>query len=345
MSTDKITFLTNWHATPYHAPLYLAQAKGFFKNEGISVALLEPNDPSDVTEIIGTEKVDLGFKAMIHTLAAKARNFPVLSIGSLLDEPFTGVVYLKDSGITSNFTTLKGKRIGYVGEFGKIQIDELTSHYGMSPSDYTAVRCGMNVSKAIIKGEIDAGIGLENVQMVELEEWLSKQGRPKTDVQMLRIDELAELGCCCFCTILYIGNERFIKENPHKVKAFLRAVKKATDFVLAEPEKAWEEYVDFKPVMGTELNRKIFERSFAYFSRDLKNVQRDWTKVTKYGKRLGVLDSSFQPNYTNEFLEWVLEDESKDPEGDQKRIALLQKDVCRNGGFRRLGGFPTLVAS
>ncbi|KAJ0416407.1 NMT1/THI5 like-domain-containing protein [Aspergillus carlsbadensis] len=69
MSTDKITFLTNWHATPYHAPLYLAQSKGFFKEEGLKVALLEPNDPSDVTEIIGSGKVDMGFKAMIHTLA------------------------------------------------------------------------------------------------------------------------------------------------------------------------------------------------------------------------------------------------------------------------------------
>jgi hypothetical protein len=35
----------------------------------------------------------------------------VLSIGSLLDEPFTGVVYLKGSGITSDFTSLKGKRM------------------------------------------------------------------------------------------------------------------------------------------------------------------------------------------------------------------------------------------
>ncbi|KAH6896568.1 NMT1/THI5 like-domain-containing protein [Thelonectria olida] len=338
MSTDKITFLTNWHATPYHAPLYLAQAKGFFKEEGIKVALLEPNDPSDVTEIIGTGKVDLGFKAMIHTLAAKARNFPVQSIGSLLDEPFTGVVYLKSSGITTDFRTLKGKRIGYVGEFGKIQIDELTSHYGMTPQDYTAVRCGMNVSRAIINGDIDAGIGLENVQMVELEEWLAAQGRPKSDVQMLRIDELAELGCCCFCTILYIGNETFLRDHPAETKAFLRAVKRATDFVLAEPEKAWAEYVAFKPVMGTDLNRKIFERSFAYFSKDLKNVQRDWTKVTKYGKRLGVLDESFEPNYTNSYLEWVLEPESNDPTGDQKRIAKLQQDVAVNGGFQRLAG-------
>ena len=76
------------HATAYHAPLYLAQAKGFFKEQGLKVALLEPNDPSvgllwtavrketdgaqDVTEIIGSGKVDLGFKAMIHTLAVRS---------------------------------------------------------------------------------------------------------------------------------------------------------------------------------------------------------------------------------------------------------------------------------
>lgn len=94
----------------------------------------------------------------------------------------------------------------------QIQIDELTKHYGMEPSDYEAVRCGMNVSKAIKERTIDAGIGLENVQMVELEEWLSEQGRPRDDVQMLRIDELAELGCCCFCSILYIGE----CIDPHK---------------------------------------------------------------------------------------------------------------------------------
>ncbi|OAX78502.1 hypothetical protein ACJ72_07191 [Emergomyces africanus] len=355
MSTDKITFLTNWHATPYHIPLYLAQSKGYFKDEGIKVALLEPNDPSDVTEIIGSGKVDMGFKAMIHTLAAKARNFPVVSVGSLLDEPFTGIVYLKDSGITTNFRTLKGKRIGYVGEFGKvrhpyfnddiwnnhsldfqIQIDELTKYYNMSASDYTAIRCGMNITKAIISGEIDAGIGLENVQMVELEEWLAGQNRSRSDVQMLRIDQLAELGCCCFCSILYIGNETFVSQNPEKVSKFLKAVKKATDYVLAKPSEAYEEYVNVKPIMGTPVNRKIFERSYAYFSSDLKNVQRDWIKVTNYGKRLGILDASFEPNYTNRFLSWDLEPESADPTGDQCRMAALQGKVATEGGFLRL---------
>ena len=68
------TLIFTRHATPYHAPLYLAQSKGYFKDEGLKVALLEPNDPSDVTEIIGSGKVDMGFKAMIHTLAVCAPN-------------------------------------------------------------------------------------------------------------------------------------------------------------------------------------------------------------------------------------------------------------------------------
>lgn len=245
-------------------------------------------------------------------------------------------MYLTSSGITPDFTTLKGKKIGYVGEFGKIQLDELTAHYGMSPEDYSAVRVGMNVTRSIITGEIDAGIGLENVQMVELEEWLVSQGRGRDEVKMLRIDELAQLGCCCFCSILYIANDAFLAANPEKVSAFLRACKRATDFVLASPDAAWEEFIAFKPAMNTPVNLKIFERSFAYFSPDLQNVQRDWEKVTRYGKRLGVLDEGFKSNYTNAYLGWGLETDAEDPTGDQKRMVVLQESVKVNGGFRRL---------
>lgn len=256
----------------------------------------------------------------------------------MLNEPFTGVVYLTSSGITPDFTTLRGKKIGYVGEFGKIQLDELTAHYGMSPTDYTAVRVGMNVTQSIISGAIDAGIGLENVQMVELEEWLASQGRARDEVRMLRIDELAQLGCCCFCSILYIGNDSFLAAEPEKTRAFLRACKRATDFVLAHPDAAWQEFTAFKAEMNTPTNRKIFQRSFAYFSPDLQNVRRDWDKVTRYGKRLGVLDEGFAPNYTNEYLQWELEADSADPTGDQKRMVELQEGVKAHGGFVRLEG-------
>lgn len=93
-----------------------------------------------MTEIIGSGKVrwqttmllalltvvhqvDMGAKAMIHTIAGKARGFPIKSIGTMMDEPFTGLVYLKDSGIT-HFKDIKGRKIGYVGEFGKVQVSD-----------------------------------------------------------------------------------------------------------------------------------------------------------------------------------------------------------------------------
>ena len=126
----------------------------------------------------------------------------------------------------------------------------------------------------------------------------------------------------------------------------MRACKRATDDVLRDPAGAYAALVDFKPNMGTPLNRKIYERSFAYFSTDLKNVARDWDKVTRYGKRLGVLDATFTPNYTNEFLDWPLDDESSDPAGDQKRMVLLQKEIAEKGGFQRLyvGGALQMAA-
>ena len=69
LEKKEITIAVGGQALIYYLPLSIASLNGYFKDEGLKVALLEPNDPSDVTEIIGSGKVDMGFKAMIHTLA------------------------------------------------------------------------------------------------------------------------------------------------------------------------------------------------------------------------------------------------------------------------------------
>lgn len=129
---------------------------------------------------------------------------------------------------------------------------------------------------------------------------------------MLRIDVLAELGCCCFCSILIIANDEFLAANPKRVASFMRAVKRATDLLHADPAAAWAEYCRVEKTMNTPLNFKIFERSFVYMSKDMSCVARDWNKVVgvcapslaasltswQYCKRLGVIEGEFVPNYT-----------------------------------------------
>jgi ABC-type nitrate/sulfonate/bicarbonate transport system substrate-binding protein len=292
----RTTLLLNWYANPYHTPIFVGKELGFFDDEGINLAILEPNDPSDVTEIVGLGAVDFGLKAMIHTLAARTKGFDVISLGTLLDEPPTGFISKPETKITS-FSDLKGKRIGYIGHFGKIIIDYLLSQGGLNTSEYTTLRVGMNLKEALVKDKVDTGIGFINFQKAEIEALYG-------GANFLRIDELAALGCCCFCSVMYIAHEKKIEENSEKAKSFMRAIQRATAFTLENPEEAYNILKFVKPHLATDLHRLIFYRTLPYFSRHLLNVERDWNKVLRFATNLKIIDHSFDIKscYNNDYV-------------------------------------------
>ncbi|MBS0621903.1 MAG: ABC transporter substrate-binding protein [Verrucomicrobia bacterium] len=291
----KTTLLLNWYANPYHTPIFVAKALGFYEEEEIKLAILEPTDPTDVTEIVGLGSVDFGLKAMIHTLNARAKGMAITSIATLLDEPPTGLLTLESSGI-KNFSDIAGKRIGYIGEFGKKIIDDLAQLAGIDQASYTSVRVGMNVVDAIGRQVVDAGIGFINFQQVELEALYGKS-------RLLRLDQLAGLGCCCFCSIQYIIPDRML-QDPQLIQAFLRATARGTAFTTEQPDEAFELLCRAKPQMRTDVYKKVFSRTLPFFSRTLLNVERDWNKVSRYARHLGVTDVQFDVNtcYTNAYV-------------------------------------------
>ncbi|WP_067516061.1 ABC transporter substrate-binding protein [Endozoicomonas ascidiicola] len=295
--TPRLSLLLNWYANPYHTPIFIAQQLGFYEEEGIFPGIMETTDPSDVTDLIGQNKVDIALKAMIHTYAARAKGYKVVSTGTLFHEPPTGIIFLKSSGI-KGFEDIKGKRIGYIGSFGKIIIDDLARRAGINVGDYETVRVGMNLTDAIMKGTVDAGMGIGCFQQVELEH-VSGQ-----ETGMLRVDELAGLGCCCFCSILFLVHESYLAKNPDTVAGFMRATQRGMHWTLENPEKAWEMLCDKIPSLRTEVFQKIYISCLPYFSRDLVNVDRDWEKVGVYAQQLGITDGSMDSLscYTNDYL-------------------------------------------
>ena len=292
---SRVSLLLNWYTNPYHAPILVAQQLGFYQQEQIQLAILEPADPSDVTELVGLGTVDFGVKAMIHTVAAVAKGYPVTSIGTLLDEPPTGLIALKSSGIRS-FHDIVGKRVGYIGEFGKKIIDDLAKLAGIDPTSYQTIRIGMNVTDAICRDVIDTGIGFINFQQVELESL-------KGETVFLRLDQLAGLGCCCFCSIQFIVPERTL-QKPELIRGFLKATQRGAAYTTEHPEAAYELLCQAKPNLRTPMYQKIFMRTLPFFSRTLLNVDRDWQKVGRYTKHLNIIDDDFAISecYTNRFL-------------------------------------------
>jgi pyrimidine precursor biosynthesis enzyme len=301
MTTTKVPFLLNWYANPYHAPIFVAKELGYFEQEGINLAVLEPTDPSDVTELVGTGRADMGLKAMIHTIAGRVRGgFPLKAIGMLLDEPPTGLLYSNKSGNNNSISTvqdLKGKKIGYVGEFGKYILDDLLRKNAVNPTDVKTVRVGMKVPDALAAGVIDAGIGLGNCQLIEFENnnaMLNKNNNSSgTAAGFLKFDE--SLGIhCCFCSVLYIANERFLKEKPELARGFMRAIRRATDFTLEKPNQAFDVLCNALPRLrkDEETNHKIFHASISYLSKDLSTKEKDWYEVKEYMEGLKLVDAN-----------------------------------------------------
>ena len=206
-----------------------------------------------------------------------------------------GLIALKSSGIRC-FQDIVQKRVGYIGEFGKKIIDDLAVLAGIDPGQYETVRVGMNVTDAILRGRIDTGIGFINFQKVELEQ----SGQ---ETVFLRLDQLAGLGCCCFCSIQFIVPEKTLK-NPELIRKFLRATQRGAAFTTEQPDEAYEVLCRAKPQLRTPLYQKIFMRTLAFFSRTLLNVDRDWNKVGVYARHLKVVDQNFHVSecYTNAFL-------------------------------------------
>jgi pyrimidine precursor biosynthesis enzyme len=114
----------------------------------------------------------------------------------------------------------------------------------------------------------------------------------------------------------------------------MKAVKRGSEYMFQQPADAYELFVEMKPHMDSDVNRKIFQRSFRYMSFDMKNVQRDWDKVTMYCKRLGIVDDSFKQNQNNDFLTWPLNPEAPagfiNPTIETGVMSKCKRGVCRN---------------
>ncbi len=302
---NPLTFMLNWQATAYHAPVIVGQHLGYYTDEGIDLAIVQPLNPSDVTRIVGYDHISIGLKAMIHTIAGRARGHDFKSIGTLLDEPPTGLIFLESSGIKT-FDDIRGKKLGFIGEFGKYIIDDLAKAAGIDESEYETVRVGMHMVDAIMSGTIDAGIGFSNVHQIELE---TRSGSP---AGILRIDELAALGCCCFCSIQIIAHDNIITQNPELLKRFLRATQRASTFVTQYPDDAYRVLCEALPNMNNAMQAKIFKYTLPYFSRGLHNVDRDWLKVHGYTHRLDIHDGDLPLSdiYTNDYIPFDIHTET-----------------------------------
>ena len=100
----------DWIPEPEHGGLYQAQARGYFRDEGLDVTLLPGGPNAFVMPQVATGKVDIGQADSTNTLLQQAEGLPVVQFAAVFQDDPSGILVNADSPVRS-FRDLQGKTI------------------------------------------------------------------------------------------------------------------------------------------------------------------------------------------------------------------------------------------
>ncbi|MGO3751569.1 MAG: ABC transporter substrate-binding protein [Peptoniphilaceae bacterium] len=292
---SKLTLVLDYVPNTNHTGIYVAKEKGFLKDEGIELEIIQP--PEDgASALVASGKAQLGidYQDTIAPAYAKEDPLPVTNIAALVQHNTSGIVSLKGNGIDRP-KGLEGKKYATWGmEIEQAIIKNVVEKDGgdfskikLVPSNYSDIFTGL-------QSDIDAvwifygwdGIAAK-VKNVDVDYFAFKDINPVFD----------------YYTPTIIANNDFLKENPDLAKAFLRAVKKGYEFSMENPEEAGNILLKASP----ELDKNIVLESQKY----LKD------KYIADAKKWGYIES----DRWNAFYKWLYENK------------LIEKEIPQDFGF------------
>ncbi len=56
---DRLSIMLDWFVNPDHAPIIVAERRGYFREAGLEVEIIAPPDPSDPPKMVAAGEVDL----------------------------------------------------------------------------------------------------------------------------------------------------------------------------------------------------------------------------------------------------------------------------------------------
>ena len=244
----KLTVLLDWFINPDHAPLILAQERGYFEEQGLDVEFIEPADPSLPPKLVAAGKADIAvtYQPSLHVQVAEG--LPLSRFATLVSTPLNSLVVLDDGPIKS-IADLKGSKIGFsVGGFEDALLGTMLESHGVSLADVELVNVNFSLSPSLITGQVDAVIGaFRNFELNQMD----IEGHPG------RAYFPEEHGVPAYDELILVTNNA-MRDAP-ELRAFMVALEKATIYAINHPDEAWEMFRDSNPDnLDNELNRRAW---------------------------------------------------------------------------------------
>ncbi|UYM18768.1 ABC transporter substrate-binding protein [Endozoicomonas euniceicola] len=255
--TKDLTLMLEWFINPDHAPIIVAQQKGYFEQEGLNVTIQEPADPNLPPKLVAAGSADIAVYYQHSLNYAVDSGIPLVWAGTLVATPLDGLIVLEEGKI-KNLEDMKGKTIG-VSTNGnrKVLLDTLFKPHGFGYDDIKIVNVGWNLSSSLMTGRVDAIIGA--YRNFELNELILSGSKGK-------MFYYEENGIPPYDELIFIANRD--KHDKEAIRRFLRAVELGAQFIANNPDKSWEIFRDSNPrQLDNKLNKRAWFDTIPYLAR------------------------------------------------------------------------------
>ncbi|WP_448205064.1 ABC transporter substrate-binding protein [Azospirillum sp. sgz302134] len=253
---DKLSVLLDWFVNPDHAPLVVAQEKGFFKDAGLDVTLTAPADPNDPPKLVAAGQADLAISYQPQLQIQVGEGLPLVRVGTLVSTPLNSVVVLKDGPVKA-IKDLKGRKVGFsVGGFEDALLGAMLEKNGLTLKDVELVNVNFSLSPALLAGQVDAVIGaFRNFE-------LNQMAIEKHPGQAFYPEEE---GVPAYDELIVVAHKDKVAGDA-RIARFLAAVERATLYILNHPEEAHAAFIKDRPELNDELNRRAWADTLPRFS-------------------------------------------------------------------------------
>lgn len=216
----KVSIQIDGAAVPYYAPLYLAQEKGFFAEEGLDVEFFYAA-AADIVKNVAAGNIEFGFPNADSVILAKSQGIPVKVAHTTYQNGLGAVIFNTDSGIKTP-EDLKGKKVAVtsLGSPNYIQLQVMLKEAGLSVDDVQVEIIGTGaILNALTTGEVDA-IVFSKLRTVEL----NNSGFSVSEIAS--DDYLPSFG-----NVLIVG-DKLAKDEPEVVDGFKAALTKSIEYII-----------------------------------------------------------------------------------------------------------------
>ncbi len=217
----KVTVQLDWVAEPEHGGFYQAQARGFFREEGLDVILIPGGPGAHVLPSVATGRADIAQAESTGTLLQQAEGIPVVQFAAVFQDDPAGILVHADNPVR-DYKDLNGKTVIARPEWVFLKFIE--KKFGVKTNIIA-----QNFSVAAFMSNKDA---LQQGYFIAEPHHIVKAGGKQP-----RFLSTWDAGFRAYATL--ITNRKFARENPDTLRAFLRAyIRGWRDYLEGDPTAA-----------------------------------------------------------------------------------------------------------